>query len=329
LAERKNQIESTGMKALVIQTEELEPGPATWLAERCEYVTCPYTDAPRLKDLLARANGLIVRTYTRVNAALLDQAPRLKVVGRAGVALENIDVPECRRRGIEVVHTPGANTRAVVEYATALILDALRPRFFLQGAVPADEWHRLRNQYTVPKQLSDLTLGLWGFGRIGSAMARVGAAFDMRVLFNDLLEIPREQRFDARHVSTGQLLAQSDIVSIHVDFRPGNKHLVNAAAFAKMKPDVVFINTSRGFVVDPAAVASFFRAYPAASAWLDVHDPTEPIGPDYPSLGLPNVHIAPHLASGTVTAKTNMSWVVKDVWRVLSGERPECPAPIL
>ncbi len=317
------------MKPLVVQTEELEPEPAAWLGARCEYVACPYTETARLRELLARAEGLIVRTYTKVDGAFLDQAPRLKVVGRAGVALENIDVPACRRRGIEVVHTPGANTRAVVEYATALILDALRPRFFLSKAVRADEWHRLRNQYTVPKQLSDLTLGLWGFGRIGSAMARVGAALDMRVLYNDLLEIPIPNRSGAHPVPAERLLSESDIVSIHVDFRPGNRHLVSAAAFAKMKDDVVFINTSRGFVVDPAAVAAFFRAHPRASAWIDVHDPTEPIGPDYPSLGLPNVHIAPHLASGTVAAKTNMSWVVKDVWRVLSGEKPECPAPNL
>ncbi len=316
-------------RPVVVQTEELEPEPAAWLAERCEYIVCPYTDTARLREALARADGLIVRTYTKVTAAFLDQAPRLKVVGRAGVALENIDVPECRRRGIEVVHTPGANTRAVVEYATALMLDALRPRFFLTRAVPSEEWHRVRNQYTVPKQLSDLTLGLWGFGRIGSAMARVGAALGMRVLYNDLLEIPSARRSGAEPVPPERLLADSDIVSIHVDSRPGNRHLVNRAAFARMKDDVVFLNTSRGFVVDPAAVAEFLRSHPKASAWIDVHDPTEPIGPDYPSLGLPNVHIAPHLASGTVTAKTNMSWVVRDIWRVLSGEKPENPAPNL
>lgn len=316
-------------RPVVVQTEELEPEPAAWLAERTEYIVCPYTEAARLKEALSRADGLIVRTYTKVTAPFLDAAPRLKVVGRAGVALENIDVAECRRRGIEVVHTPGANTRAVVEYATALMLDALRPRFFLTRSLPADEWHRVRNKYTVPKQLSDLTLGLWGFGRIGTAMARVGAALDMQVIYNDLLDVPAAQRCGARPVPVAELLARSDILSVHVDFRPANRHLVDARSFAAMKDDVVFLNTSRGFVVDPVALASFFRAHPRASAWIDVHDPTEPIGPDYAPLGLPNVHIAPHLASGTVTAKTNMSWVVRDVWRVLSGEKPESPAPDL
>jgi (S)-sulfolactate dehydrogenase len=316
-------------KPLVVQTEELEPGPAAWLAERCDLIVCPYKETARLDTLLPQAAGLIVRTYTRVDAAMLDRAPGLRVVGRAGVALENIDVPECRRRGVRVVHTPGANTRAVVEYVTALILDALRPRMFLTRAVPAEEWHRLRNRCTARRQLSDLTLGIWGFGRIGSAMGRVAAALEMRAIYNDLLEIPAAMRSGAEPVPPERLLRESDVLSVHVDFRPSNHHLVNAGAFARMKDDVVFINTSRGFVVDPRAVADFFRVHPGAKAYLDVHDPTEPVPPDYPPLGLPNVFVAPHLASGTVTAKTNMSWVVRDVWRVLSGEEPEFEAAVM
>jgi D-3-phosphoglycerate dehydrogenase len=313
-------------KPLVIQTEELEPGPAAWLSERCELVVCPYKDAERLDGLLPRAEGLIVRTYTKVDAGVLDKAPRLRVVARAGVALENIDVRECVRRGIRVVHTPGANTRAVVEYVWAQVLDAYRPMHYLTSAVTAEEWHRLRNRFTAPRQLTDLTLGIWGFGRIGSAMARVAAAMEVRALYNDLIEIPDAGRFGAEPVGVDRLLAESDIVTVHVDYRPGNEKLVNAAAFSRMKEDVVFINASRGFVVDPAAVAEFCRAHPRALAFLDVHDPTEPIGPEYPALGVTNIRVAPHLASGTVTAKTNMSWVVRDVWRVLSGQEPEFEA---
>ncbi len=313
-------------RPMVIQTEQLEPGPSAWLAERCELVVCPYTETERLSGLLGRAQGLIVRTYTKVNRELLARAPNLKVVARAGVALENIDLGACRERGVQVVHTPGANTRAVVELVTAFMLDALRPRATLTGPVPAPRWHELRNQMTAPKQLSDLTLGIWGFGRIGSAMARVGAALDMRVIYNDLIEIPEGARSGARPVPVSELLGGSDILTVHVDFRPGNRMLVNAEACRQMKPEVVFINTSRGLVVDPGAVAAFMRGHPKAQSIIDVHDPDEPIGPGYPLLGIPNVRLTPHIASGTETAKTNMSWVVRDVWRVLSGEAPEFPA---
>lgn len=312
-------------KPLVVQTEDLDAEPAAWLAERCELVVCPSTE-PRFWELLGRAAGLVVRTYTRVDRAMLALAPQLKVVGRAGVALENIDVPACRERGVRVVHTPGANTRAVVEFVTALMLDALRPRLFLEAAVQAERWHELRRIYVGKRQLDELTLGIYGFGRIGSAVARVGAALDMRVIYNDLLEIPESRRAGAEPVSPGRLLAESDILSVHVDYRPENRHLLNAAAFEVMKPDALFINTSRGFVVDPAALRAHLLANPSARAMVDVHDPDEPVTPAYPLLGVPGARITPHLASGTQKAKRNMSWVVRDVWRVLSGETPECEA---
>ena len=306
-------------KPLAIQTEDLDPEPAAWLAQRCELVQCP-SDDPRFAALLPGARALIVRTYTRVNAAMLDRAPRLKVVARAGVGVENIDIPACNARGIKVVHTPGANTRAVVEFVGALLADALRPRLFINRALPTPEWHKVRRETIAAKQLDELALGIWGFGRIGSAVARVAAAYNMRTLYNDLLEIPAADRSGAEPVSVDRLLGESDIVTLHVDGRPSNKGLVNAAAFARMKPTVLFLNTSRGFMLDAAALAGFLRRNPGARAMIDVHDPSEPITPDYPLLGVPNATLSPHLAAGTEKAKRNMSWVVRDVWRVLSGE---------
>ncbi|MEX2218072.1 MAG: NAD(P)-dependent oxidoreductase [Phycisphaerales bacterium] len=315
------------MPPFVIQTEDLDPEPASWLAERCEFVVCPHDQEARLAELLPRADGLVVRTYTLVNRALLAKAPKLRVVGRAGVALENIDIPACRERGIEVVHTPSANTRAVVEYVSAIIADATRPRLYLDAAVPPAQWHQLRRDYLGARELNEMTLGIWGFGKIGSAIARVAAAMDMRVIYNDLLEIPPGRRSGAEPVPVDRLLAESDILSVHVDFREQNRDLVNAAALARCKPGLLFLNTSRGFVVDAAALAAFLRNNPGATAMIDVHDPHEPIPAGYPLLGLPNARLSPHLASGTTRAKRNMSWVVRDVWRVLNGEKPEFPAP--
>src|SRR5262249_43425195 len=150
---------------------------------------------------------------------------------------ENVDVPACRERGIRVVHTPGANTRAVVEYVAALLADALRPRVYLTEATPAARWHDLRRVYVARRQVDELTLGVYGLGRIGSAVARLGAALNMTVLYNDLLEIPESRRSGAAPVPAEELLRRSDVVSVHVDYRPENKHLLNERTLGLMKKD--------------------------------------------------------------------------------------------
>lgn len=307
-------------KPLVIQTEHLDSSAAAWLAERCELVVCPSEDEPRFGELLARAEGLVIRTYTQVNDALLARAPRLRVVGRAGVGLDNVDIPACERRGVAVLNTPDANTRAVVEYVTCLMLDALRPRTYLTGAIDTKAWKQMRADLIAPRQLSDLTLGILGLGKIGKQVARVAAAFNMRAIYHDLLEFPASERHGAVPVPREQLFRDADILTIHVDGRPRNHAIIDAHSLAPCKPDVLLINTSRGFVVDNAAVASFLRANPKAVAALDVHEP-EPFGPGYPLLNLPNARLTAHLASATKTAHRNMSWVVRELWDVLSRPR--------
>lgn len=312
-------------RPLVVQTEALDPAAAAWLRERCEVVECGWEETARLNDLLARAEGLVIRTYTRVNRELLAHAPRLKVVGRAGVGLDNVDLAACRERGVTVVSTPGANTRAVVELVTAFMLDALRPRVYLERAMEGREWTTVRKNLIAPRQLCDLTLGIIGFGRVGSAVARVGAAMEMRVVYHDLVDIAAAERAGAEPKGMDAVLAEADVLSLHVDGREGNRNLIGAKELARCRRDVVFINTSRGFVVDAAALGSFLRTHLNASAWIDVHEP-EPVHADSPLLGLANARLTPHIGAATATAHRNMSWVVQDVWRVLSGERAENPA---
>lgn len=306
----------------MIQTEPLDREAAAWLAERVELVECASDDAARFGELLSRADGLAIRTYTVVNDALLARAPRLRVIGRAGVGLDNVDVEACRGRGVTVVSTPGANTRAVVELVTAFMLDALRPRVYLDRAAEQREWTAVRKNLIAPRQLCDLTLGIIGFGRVGSAVARVGAAMDMRVIYNDLIEIPAERRSGATPARFEEVLGEADVLTIHVDGRGTNRGLIDGRALARCKPEVVFINTSRGFVVDPASLGAFLRSNLRATALVDVHEP-EPFGVDYPLLGLANARLTPHIGAATATAHRNMSWVVRDIWRVLSGEKPE------
>ncbi|MEO1498864.1 MAG: NAD(P)-dependent oxidoreductase [Planctomycetota bacterium] len=305
-------------RQLVIQTEDLAPEASAWLGERCEIVRCA-TDDPQAEDLLPNANALVVRTYTQVDAALLERCPKLKVIGRAGVGLDNIDLDACRAHGVRVVHTPGANTQAVVEFVTAMLCDGLRPRCFLDAPMQSlDDWQSLRKELVAHRQIGDLTLGVIGLGRIGSRVAQVGQALGMRVFYCDIKhkgDIPQR-------LALQQLCAEADVISVHVDGRPDNRRVIGADAFGRMKSDVVFINTSRGMVVDETACAEFMINHPAACAMLDVTDP-EPFTETSPLLDIDNVHISPHIAGATASAKLAMSWVVRDVWRVLQGKEPE------
>lgn len=301
---------------LVIEAEPIAPEPRAWLADRAQVVTCPQSDADRFEQLLARAQGLIVRTYTHVDAALLSAAPNLRVVARAGVGLDNIELGACAQRGVAVVHTPDANTDAVVEFVLACMLDAVRPREFLDGPLSRKRWDALRSELIAPRQLAGSTLGVLGLGRIGGRVARLGAALGMRVLYHDIRDVSCEEAGGATPVSQHELLERADVLTVHVDGRPGNRHLLAGEELSMLRPEVVLINTSRGFVVEPFALAEAMLERPAGCAILDVHEP-EPFGPTYPLLELPNVLLTPHIAAATAEAKRNMGWVVRDLWRVL------------
>ena len=188
-------------RPLVIQTEDLDKECVDWLSERCEVLRCFHTE-PKFPELLARAEGLVVRTYTRVDESLLRGAPKLKVVGRAGVALENVDVGACLAHGVQVCNTPGSNTRAVVEYFTALLMDAVRPRVFLEGPMEGEAWHQARRDLVADRELNEMTIGIWGFGRIGSAVARVARALDSWNAFTVLRWLTRRRGGAATRSST-------------------------------------------------------------------------------------------------------------------------------
>ena len=313
----------------VVITEHLDERSAEWLAQRATVVRRGLEDREAMLRELADAEALIVRTYTRVEATLLEAAPRLKVVGRAGVGLDNIDLEACRGRGVRVVHTPDANTQAVVEYVWGLILDAMRPRTDLTEPVEPQAFHRLRSE-KVGRQLSDLTVGVLGMGRIGRRVAEVAGALGMRVLCNDLLtraELQLAQDQSGELVEPEVLWAESDVLTIHVDGRASNRHFVDGQVLGALRSTCLVVNTARGFVVDPGALAAWAKKVQpdGGGAILDVHDP-EPPGREYPLFDLPNVRLLPHLASRTDRAMRNMSDVVLDVVRVLYGEEPKHPA---
>lgn len=319
----------TPTKHKVILTEHLDEEAAQWLGERVNLVRCPHTDEARLLRELAEADGLIVRTYTQVHESLLGYAPKLRVVGRAGVGLDNIDRKACQERGIQVVYTPDANTQAVVEYAWMLLLSALRSHTVLEPTTTPEQFHEYR-KHCVSRQMSTMTLGILGMGRIGRRMAQVAQAFGLRVLYNDLLS-PAELQLPitdtSLFVEKSRLWAESDILTIHTDGRKENYHLVQAEVLSQLQSHCVLLNTARGMLIDPHALAAWAKQVfiTGGMALLDVHDP-EPPQPDNPLWGLKNVKFYPHLASRTFEAMSNMSWVVRDVWRVLENQSPQWSA---
>jgi phosphoglycerate dehydrogenase-like enzyme len=311
---------------LVLVTEDSDPTPLAWLRERAHVVeAAPGT--PEFNAALPNADGMVVRTYTKVNAELLARCPKLKVVGRGGVGIENIDLPACRARGVEVVYTPDANTLAVGDFVIGLALQLLRPwAFFRHHAYEPAEFKRVRNTLRG-MQLNELTFGILGMGRVGRRVGHLAATgFGARVLFNDLLDVRPHLTFPATAVDKPTLFREADVVTLHVDARPGNEHLVGAPLLSLMKPTAILINTSRGEVLDAAALAAAIREKKIAGAAIDVFDP-EPPPADYPLLGFDKVLLTPHMAARTHTAIENMSWVVRDVVEVLKGRPAKYPAP--
>jgi len=310
----------------VLVTEGSDPTPLAWLKERARVIEAA-PDSPAFDAALPEVEGMVVRTYTRVNAGLLARCPKLKVVGRGGVGIENIDVKACRARGVEVVYTPDANTLAVGDFVIGYALQLLRPwAFFRDNAYDPKEFKRIRDTQRGV-QLNELTLGILGMGRVGRRVGAIAAnGFGMRVIYNDLIDVQGQLSFPATPVDKQTLFQEADIVSLHVDMKSGNEKLVGPDLLSRMKPTAILINTSRGEVLDDAALADLLQQKKIAGAAIDVFDP-EPPKADYPLLGLDNVLLTPHMAARTRTAIENMSWVVRDVVEVLEGRKPKYPAP--
>ncbi len=325
---------------LIIITEQIPDEPARWIAERAQ-VVCAAPGEPAFESAIGNAAALVLRTYTRVDTTLLDRAPNLRAIARAGVGLDNIDLPACAARNIKVFNTPDANSAAVAEYVFALILGRLRPIAqtplnpskskdtrgggfqppcttpIITTPLNLPTWEAARSAATAPRELNELTLGILGLGRIGTRVARIAAAFDMRVLYTDILEINAPPGCTRTDLTT--LLTEADILTIHIDGRPENRNFIGKDQLAHLKPNALLINTSRGFIINEPALTTYLKANPAAHALLDVHA-AEPVTEGNELLPLPNATLYPHAAAATIAAKTRMGWVVADLWNHLSSQ---------
>ena len=245
-----------------------------------------------LKAALADADVLIVRSATKVTEELLQSAPKLKVVVRAGVGLDNVDRAACEKRGIKVVNTPGASSNSVAELALGMMFAIARRIPRADSSMKGKQW--LKKELTGT-ELEGKTLGIAGLGRIGSLLAIKAAGLGMHVLYFDRINSTL-----GKSVSLEELFASSDYVSLHLPATPETTGIVNAAMIARMKPGAVLINTARGALVDEEALYAALKEKKIGGACLDVY-PAEPYSGKLTELE--NVVLTPHIAGSTAEAQ--------------------------
>jgi (S)-sulfolactate dehydrogenase len=269
----------------------------------------------RRSDLLraaADADALIVRNRTLVDRELVAAANKLRVLGRLGVGLDNIDLGACAARGIEVIPATGANALAVAEYVITCAFVLVRGAYFSTAATAAGEWPR--SALSAGRELHGRTLGLAGFGSIGRTTARLGRAVGMTSIgfdpnLADSEAVWREEQTAPRRFDN--LLREADVVSLHVPLTPETRGLIDAAKLAIMKRDAILINTARGGVVNEADVAAALRAHRLGGAAFDVFE-TEPLSAASPLSGCPNLILTPHIAGVTRESNVRVSTLIAD-----------------
>ena len=265
-----------------------------------------------LRAALRDADALIVRNRTRVDAGLLAAAPRLKVVGRLGVGLDNIDTAACASRGIDVIPATGANAQAVAEYVIGAAMLLMRTAYRSTEAVADGAWPR--TTLSDGREVAGKALGLVGFGGIGRLTARLAQGIGMGTLGFDP-QLPASSPVWQAHRTSprtlDELLAAADVVSLHVPLTAQTRGLFDAPRIARMKPDAILVNTSRGGVVDEAAVASALREGRLGGAALDVFD-REPLPAGSPLAGCPHLLLTPHIAGLTRESNERVSSLIAE-----------------
>ncbi len=271
---------------------------------------------PAQEELLARArdcDGLVTLLSDRIDAALIAACPRLRVVSNYAVGVDNVDLRACAARGIAVGNTPDVLTDATADLALALLLAVARRLPEAERAVRSGAWRTWEPRGHVGLDLVGATLGVVGLGRIGAAFARrCRGAWGMRVLYAAPRRVvAAEEELAAEHVPLERLFAESDFVSLHAPLTPATRHVVDAAALARMKPTAVLVNTARGGLVDQEALHAALASGRLFAAALDVTDP-EPLPPTHPLLALPNCLVLPHVGSATVRTRDAMARIAAD-----------------
>ncbi|GIT91133.1 hypothetical protein JANAI62_15880 [Jannaschia pagri] len=282
---------------MILITEFMDEAWVDWLRARAEVTYAPdLPDRPdALMTMVQTARALIVRNRTQVRGDLLGAG--FTCVGRLGVGLDNIDMEGCAARGIEVYPAVGANTLSVAEYVVTTAAVLLRGAYMMRAEMEAGAWPR--GPAGQGREIAGKVLGLLGYGEIARKTGALGRALGMEVIAAD----PYAKDFEgARAVSVDEVIAQADVVSLHVPLTEETRDLIDGAALARMKPGAILVNAARGGVVDEGAVCDALRSGHLGGAALDTFA-TEPLGAAHPFAGVPNLILTPHI--GGVTAEAN------------------------
>jgi len=317
----------------VFVTRQIAPEAAAQLAQVCDVEIWPHPFPPpkqTLLEIIPSVDGLLSMLTDPIDAEVLAAGGgTLKVVAQMAVGYDNIDVAAATARGIPVGHTPGVLTETTADFAWALMMAAARRVAEADSEVRAGLWQPWGPDVLTGLDVYGKTLGIVGLGRIGKAMARRARGFSMKVLYNDPKQDPEtEIELGVQFASLEDILTESDFVSLHLYYSPEVHHLINRVSFEKMKPTAVLINTARGAMVDPDALAWALETNRIAAAGIDVFDP-EPIPQNHPILKLKNLVIAPHIASAGIETRKKMAvMAVENILAGLAGNKlPYCANP--
>jgi D-3-phosphoglycerate dehydrogenase len=303
----------------ILVTDGLDEAGKAILRSKGEMADMPGITPEDLLKVVGEYDALIVRGRTKVTPAVFDAGTKLKVVGRAGVGVDNIDLAAAKAHGVAVVNAPLGTTVAVAELAMAMLLSLMRELPRVDASMKAGKWLKKEFEGT---ELFHKTLGVIGFGRIGAAVAKRAAAFDMTVLgFDPLIPGDEIAKRGGNPVTLDELLAQSDILTLHVPLTDGTRALLNEAAFTKMKKGVYIVDAARGNVLDEKALLAALDAGVVAGAALDVWQ-KEPCEADQaPLIAHPKVIAAPHIGAQTKEAQERASIdISEEVLNALEGK---------
>ncbi|MCH7841627.1 MAG: D-glycerate dehydrogenase [Chloroflexi bacterium] len=320
-------------KPRVYVTRQIFPDALDLIEKTAELELWPDEEPPspeQLREAMADVEGAIINVMDRIDAPLLDAAPKLRVLSQVAAGLDNIDIPEATKREILVGYTPGVLAKSTADLAFALLLAVAR------RVVESDKWVREGNwkishhpMFWLGSEVNGSTLGILGLGGIGLETAKRGLGFDMKIIYHSRTRKPElEAEYGFKYATLNRVLAQSDFLSIHVPLTPETNRFIGEKQLKKMKSTAILINLSRGPVVDTDALYKALTEGWIAGAGLDVFDP-EPVPADHPLLGLDNVVVLPHIGSASNRSRRDMHLLAaRNLVAGLKGERlEECANP--